>query len=242
MRLLFIRHADPDYAHDSLTERGKKEADALSLFLASTKIDAIYVSPLGRAQETMKAYLNRATSIAKPITKDWLREFNAKTTHDTCDNAWDFLPETLEKAGEGAYSPKDYLSSIEAYQNSDFKEKYDNVIHGLDEILLSYGYRREEHHYRVLKANTLTIAFFCHFGVESMMLSHLINASPITIAQYFCAAPSSITTLYTEERRKGIAQWRVTAFGDTSHLIAKGMEPSFSARFSETYDDPRRHD
>lgn len=242
MRLLFIRHADPDYEHDCLNETGKKEADALADFLSLMKIDAIYVSPLGRAQETMKAYLKKRQNGIQPIVKEWLCEFNATTKHDTCNIAWDFLPETLEKAGDDAYSLKDYCTSVEAYKNSDFKEKYDVVIHGLDEILLSYGYQREKHHYRVNHANTLTIAFFCHFGVESMMLSHLINASPINIAQYFCAAPSSVTTLYTEERRKEIAQWRITAFGDTSHLTEKGMEPSFSARFSETYDDPRRHD
>ena len=29
MRILFIRHGEPDYEHDSLTERGVREAEAL---------------------------------------------------------------------------------------------------------------------------------------------------------------------------------------------------------------------
>ena len=242
MRLLFIRHADPDYQNDSLTEVGKKEANALAEFLSKEEIDAIFVSPLGRARETLEAYLQFSKTPIKPIVKDWLREFNANTPHDATHSAWDFLPSTLEEAGEEAYSPNTYLTSIAAYRNSDFKEKYDNVASHIDELLSTFGYLREKHHYKVKEENTKTIAFFCHFGVEAMILSHLINSSPITLCQHFCALPSSVTTVYTEERRKGIAQFRISEFGGVSHLLLKGMKPSFSARFSETYSDPRRHD
>lgn len=30
MRLIFIRHGDPDYVHDTLTEKGKREAELLA--------------------------------------------------------------------------------------------------------------------------------------------------------------------------------------------------------------------
>jgi probable phosphoglycerate mutase len=39
----------------------------------------------------------------------------------------------------------------------------------------------------------------------------------------------------TEERREGIAQFRMLSFGDVSHLYAGGVEPSFSGRFRECY-------
>ena len=39
MRLLIIRHGDPDYARDNLTEKGKREAKLLSEMLAKDKID-----------------------------------------------------------------------------------------------------------------------------------------------------------------------------------------------------------
>lgn len=242
MRLLFIRHADPDYAHDALTEAGKKEAKALASFLAKERIDKIYVSPLGRAKCTLEAYLEEIGHAKEAIKKDWLREFDAYVSHDNRFNAWDYLPSTLEEAGEGAYSLSNYLEAVESYKNSDFKEKYDDVIKGLDEVLFENGYQREDHHYKVNESNDKTLAFFCHFGVTSMMVAHLINCSPINIAQYFCAAPSSISTFYSEERREGIAQFRLSSFGDTSHLALAGLKPSFSGRFSETFLDPRRHD
>lgn len=52
MKLLIIRHGDPDYVHDTLTEKGKREAELLSRMLVKEKIDFIYCSPLGRAKET----------------------------------------------------------------------------------------------------------------------------------------------------------------------------------------------
>ena len=55
MKLLLIRHGEPDYSIDSLTEKGWKEAELLSEKLCKMKIDEFYVSPLGRAKDTAKA-------------------------------------------------------------------------------------------------------------------------------------------------------------------------------------------
>ena len=98
-------------------------------------------------------------------------------------------------------------------------------------------------YYRAEHPNNDTIALFCHFGVESVMLSHLIGASPMVLWQGMAAAPTSVTTVVTEERREGIASWRILSFGDISHLYAFGIEPSFSARFCECYsNEDERHD
>ena len=48
MRLLIIRHADPDYENDSLTKKGWKEAELLADRLAALPISDFYVSTLGR--------------------------------------------------------------------------------------------------------------------------------------------------------------------------------------------------
>ena len=47
MKLLFIRHGDPDYTIDSLTEKGWKEAEFLSEKIAALDVRDFYVSPLG---------------------------------------------------------------------------------------------------------------------------------------------------------------------------------------------------
>ena len=52
MKLLIVRHGDPDYSIDSLTETGWKEAQLLAQRLSKLDIRAFYVSPLGRARDT----------------------------------------------------------------------------------------------------------------------------------------------------------------------------------------------
>ena len=45
MKILIIRHGDPDYEHDSLTEKGRREAECLAKRLVNEKIDYYYLSP-----------------------------------------------------------------------------------------------------------------------------------------------------------------------------------------------------
>jgi broad specificity phosphatase PhoE len=44
MILYVIRHGDPDYATDSLTPKGKLQADALAKRLAVHGVDTVYSS------------------------------------------------------------------------------------------------------------------------------------------------------------------------------------------------------
>ena len=101
---------------------------------------------------------------------------------------------------------------------------------------------REGNSYRVENANTKTIALFCHFGLEMVLMSRLCNVSPIPLWHHFTALTSSVTTLYSEERRKGIATFRCAGFGDIGHLYAGEEPPSFSARFCEIFESEDRHD
>ena len=69
------------------------------------------------------------------------------------------------------------------------------------------------------------------------------GTTPVNVKMILNAAPSSITSVYTEERREGIASFRIHSFGDTGHLYAAGEAPSFSARFCETFaNHAERHD
>ena len=53
MKLLLIRHGDPNYEADCLTDKGKKQAEFLSQRLILTEqIQEIYTSPMGRAIQT----------------------------------------------------------------------------------------------------------------------------------------------------------------------------------------------
>lgn len=243
MKLLIIRHGDPDYSIDSLTEKGWKEAEYLSEKLVKLDIKDIYVSPKGRAKDTASCTLKKLGRTAQE--KEWLREFvpqiRRPDVQDKRKIAWDWLPQ--DWAEQEHFYRYDRWWDCEVMQEAGVKQEYDWITAGLDEVLADHGYVREGHIYRAEKANNDTIVFFCHFGLECVLLSHLLNVSPMVLWHGTCAVPSSVTTVVTEERRKGIASFRMSSFGDTSHLYAKEEPPAFAGRFCECYDnEEERHD
>ena len=92
MKLVIIRHADPDYENDSLTEEGIKEAEALKERIKKMNVSYCYCSPLGRAQET--CFRAMEGSNVEVESKLWLREFEGKAFHGTYGiaRAWDHKP------------------------------------------------------------------------------------------------------------------------------------------------------
>lgn len=78
MKLLIVRHGDPDYTIDSLTPKGWKEVDYLSEKLAKLDVKAFYVSPLGRARDTASLTLKKMNRTA--TEEPWLREFGHGST------------------------------------------------------------------------------------------------------------------------------------------------------------------
>ena len=98
MRILIIRHAIPDYQHDSLLPEGRLEAEALARIAPSMELGDCYVSPFGRAQETAAPVCKAVGK--KPVTLPWLREFQAYVHMDEEEELlsayhWNPLPEGL---------------------------------------------------------------------------------------------------------------------------------------------------
>ena len=93
MRLIFIRHAEPDYEHDSLTEKGWREAKLLAVRTKSWQVDDFYVSPLGRAQDTASFTLLEQGKTAAVM--DWLHEFQGALPDGTGGTrlCWDLMPD-----------------------------------------------------------------------------------------------------------------------------------------------------
>ena len=219
MKLLLIRHGDPDYKTDSLTERGRSEAKLLAERIAAMNVKAYYTSPMGRARETAGYTLEKAGGTAEVL--DWAREFDMKISDGSGGKCmlWDLLPENWTKVPE--YYDKDKWLDVQVMKDADIKPRIMNIYDGLDDLLERHGYKREGNFYRALNSNDDTVALFCHYGVTCAMLSHLLNISPMLLWLGVGADTTAVTTLVTEERRKGIATFRMTSFGDVSHLNQK---------------------
>src|SRR5262249_10329134 len=81
VEIVLLRHGEPDWRHDglsvldaALTQRGRVQAEVAAAALGERAFNAIYVSPLRRAQETAEP-LAKATGV-QPITLDGLAEIS----------------------------------------------------------------------------------------------------------------------------------------------------------------------
>lgn len=236
MRIIFVRHAEPDYARDSLTEKGWREAKLLAERVSQWKVDDFYCSPLGRARDTAAPSLEKVGKEAEIVT--WLQEFPAAVTDPVTGNKripWDLMPEYWSKIPEMHDIEK--FTDTELMRSGPVKEEYEKVGHGLDGILAQYGYERDGNLYRVKEHNDGTIVLFCHMGVILVMLSHLLHISPVNLLHGFFLAPSSVTVVTTEEREEGTAWFRCQTVGDTTHLH-DGNEPvSHMGYFASVFQD-----
>ncbi|MCC8167957.1 MAG: histidine phosphatase family protein [Clostridiales bacterium] len=235
MRLIFVRHAEPNYEKDTLTEKGWREARLLAKRMANVKMDEVYVSPLGRAQDTWKETQKLTGQTAQ--TCDWLREFFVPITDPVTGKeriAWDFYPGYW--TGVPQLYDKDTWMDSELMLTGRVREEYEKVAAGIDGVLKDHGYERYGNYYKVTQANKDTLVFYCHFGVICVMLSHLCGVAAPVLWQQFFMAPTALTTLYTEERVAGEACFRVKQFGDTAHLYVAGERESESGFFEEVFE------
>lgn len=240
MRIIIIRHGDPDNPHNSLTPAGFKEVESLGNFLKNLKYDHAYTSPLGRAVLTSEAVLKHHNDKAEVLP--WLEEFLYKIDLPYIEEkhlTWDLMPSYYLKEKE-LYDNDKYLDHP-IMKSGNIKEHYQNVINSFDDLLKTYGYVREKNYYRTINSNEKTLLFFCHFGVMTVLMSHLMNIPYVVLANTMVCQPSGVTMFISEEREKGIAIFRCCQFGDISHLNIEGIKPSFHGRFCETYESDQRH-
>lgn len=95
MKIIMIRHGDPDYVKDFLTEKGEREAACLAKWIKQfdPEVDAYYVSPLGRAKETCRVCLEPLGKEATVLP--WIEEYTGRAFHPRkgyVRHAWDFYP------------------------------------------------------------------------------------------------------------------------------------------------------
>lgn len=236
MKLLIIRHGEPDYSIDSLTPKGWREARLLADRLCRERIDAFYVSPLGRARDTAKPTLERLGREAE--TLDWLHEFRGKVI-DPNDGRrripWNLMPQYWTLQPE--LYDRDLWTENGLYRTGDSEEVYARTVEGLDALLERHGYVRDGAIYHCAENDHRTLALFCHFALGMVLLSHLLGVSPAVMWHGFFMPSSSVTTLITEERVKGEVFFKCMQVGDTSHLYGGNEPVSRAGLFEECFGD-----
>lgn len=234
MRILIIRHAEPDYPNNTLTEKGFREAALLSERLGKRRdITHIYSSPLPRAVMTAEPTAKRlGRSI---VTYDWLEEFRGRLTDMSGEDhiSWDIRPREWTSVPE-AFDIHRFTTG-KMYDTGTTKQQYDLVTSEFDKLLREHGYHRDNVIYTCRENTDYTIAVFCHFALGMALTSHLTGISPVLLWQSMFLPPSSVTEFLTEERVKGEVVFKCLQLGDTSHLYAGGESISPSGLFPEFF-------
>jgi probable phosphoglycerate mutase len=231
MRLYIIRHADPDYINGTITERGHKEAQALSERLEKEGITSIYSSPLERAVHTMQYTADRLNLDYHIL--DWAEEIPdlrlplPVTGIDGFHAAWDTPAEILLDAS----SYKDKKMDVRnAYVLNEIKDEIESrtayIKKNSDSFIESLGYSRQDHKYRIVNDNREKVAVFCHGGLGLTWLSHLLSVPYHIMWSSFWMPPSSVSIILFDKRSPEWAVPRALTIGDTSHLYKSSLEIS----------------
>lgn len=243
MKIIFIRHAEPDYVNDSLTPNGWEEAKILSERVKNWNVTQFYVSSQGRAKDTASYSLKALNREA--IELPFMREFSYQTEDPVTGRVgvpWDYVPSFWTNEPEFFKYEGGFLNSKTIQTNIETIKNYPLVIEGFDNILKEYGYIRKDKYYinenakeRYLKGTVgpnkeiinngpdldkdeTTLVFFCHLGVTCLVMSHLLNIPFECLVHGFFIPPTGVTILSSEERWKKEASFRVQTIGDCSHL------------------------
>lgn len=235
VRILLIRHAEPDYSLDSLTPKGRVEAELLSRRLMRYDIRDFYVSPLGRARDTAAFTLDKLERKAEILP--WLREFMGSYPDPETGKrrivAWDVKPR-IWTAFPGVTDIRSWCNAP-VFKDGNVREIWQQTICGVDELLSRYGYVKDGPVWRCEDNQAFTIALFCHFGISMAVLGYLTDISPMVLWHRTLCLPSSVTEVVTEERTKGEVSFRMTKLGDLTHLEAAGEKRSTAGLFPECF-------
>ena len=211
MQVLLIRHGEPDYENDTLTEVGHQQAQLLAASLAAESLDAIYVSHMGRAQDTMR-YTAELTGL-RPATLDWLREVSAPPVNGWC--AWE-LPGPYALS-QPQLPTLDNWSERVVYGES-FLPYYNAIAEGFDGLMSTYGYEKSGHMYRAGSQGGQTIALFCHKGTILTLLGYLLHW-PLPLIFVHCHIdPTGVTRLIWQQSEENWAIPQLQVLNALSHL------------------------
>ena len=219
MELLLIRHGDPDYANDTLTVKGHRQAELLAESLLQVPIDRLFVSPLGRARHTAD-YLIRLKNLDFDVI-EFFQELNGRYTKT--DYAWEYH-------GCDLLAPGDDITMANWPEHVPYGKHmgpvYREFASRFDAFVSDFGLERSGHLYTVNATTDETIAIVCHGGVITTLLSHLLHIPlPVVYAQ-FRIDPSSVTRLRLETK-SGLGIFRLISLNDVSHTVSLPEESDY---------------
>ena len=175
MRIVFVRHGEPNYQKDCLTELGIRQAEAAAERLSGEGIDTVFSSPYGRALETAKITAGRL-DLGPVRVLDFMHELywgsiSGKPLFSD-GHPWDIADE-LSRTGWDL--TRTDWAGHPMFADNKVTESALQVAEKADGWMASLGYTRDGAYYRCERDNHRTVALFSHGGSSVAMMARLLN-------------------------------------------------------------------
>ena len=225
MLLYIVRHGDPDYATDTLTERGRLQAEAVAKRLAASGIDRVFTSPMGRARET-----------AEPTCKllgldytveEWAHEIGDEKMTSYPDGklkSISHIPNTVFRQNGNIYLPYEKACECTAIDETNMPHALRFIEENGNKFLERLGYKAEDGVYRILKGSDERVALFCHTAFARAWLSILLHIPLHIVWASFQVTHTSVTVLEFKNHESGFTAPKCLCLSDMSHLFSEGLD------------------
>ena len=219
MRILFVRHGEPDYEHDCLTPLGAVQAEAAAERLVREGISQIFTAPMGRAMETARAAADRLGP--EPVPLDFMHELYWGSADGTPvfsnGHPWHIADEMARIGWD--LTDKSWPEHPFFLHNRVTQEAA-KVARGTDEWLSSLGYVREGTCYRCVRENDeqVTVALFSHGGSSSAAIARILNLTFPYVCAVFHMPFTSITAIRLDRHPGSIRMPVLELTGDSRHI------------------------
>ena len=230
MRLYLIRHGNPVYEPDTLTELGKKQAESVARWLCLQRPDRIYSSTSTRAEMTAQPacdLLKKNMELLDFCNERYMWE--DLTVETDYGGDWIFrAPETLELLT----SPEVINMGFSWYEHpklSQYKKGIERVARETDRLLASFGYEHERYtgRYKAVRPTDEKIALFAHAGFGLAFLSCLLDIPYPLFATRFDIGHTGVTVIDFSFYKSSYIVPKVRTLSGTGHLYRDNLPATY---------------
>lgn len=217
MRIIFVRHGEPNYEKDCLTETGRKQAEAAAARLEREGISEIYASSMGRAQETA---MFTARKLGLPVrTLDFMHEISWGGPDVPMEgHPWTISDWMIDEKQFDFY--REDWRQHPYFKNNSSVNCLDDISGKFDALLLRQGYRHEGPRYYCETDRQKTIAVFSHGGSGACALSHLLALPFPYVCSVMPYGLTSVTILNFPVQKGAYVHPRIELFNDLTHTLS----------------------
>lgn len=228
MLLYIIRHGEPDYTTDTLTERGALQAEAVGKRIADSQIDMIFSSPMGRARQTAEPACRNLGLDCR--IEEWAHEIgNEKYTlfPDGVKKSVTYVQNTYYRENGNYDLGYDRAFECQGLNTSGMKSAVSYIEENGNKFLESLGYKAENENYRIINPNDKKIALFCHSAFARAWVSVLLHIPINVMWASFGYTHTGVTIIEFKNNENGITAPKCLCYSDTSHLYSAKLDMKY---------------